>query len=454
MKRKAFPRLMICGTHSGCGKTTVTGAILQALRQRGISLAPYKCGPDYIDPMFHQRITGNVSVNLDGVFLDAQKMREIFAWHMRGKEMAVIEGVMGYYDGRGSSDLGSSYHVARVTGTPAVLVVRPEGTALSTAALIKGYRDFRYPSMTSGVILNGIREGMYSFYKELIERETGMKVYGFLPKTDSVGLESRHLGLVTAQEQENLDNKLKTLGELAEKYIDLDALKALAEDVVTFEYEEAFTAFQRMTEVRLAVAKDRAFCFYYEDNLECLRQLGVELVYFSPLEDKKLPENIQGIYLGGGYPEIYGEKLSGNVALLADIRRGAARKLPILAECGGYMYLAETMEDGKGNIWPMAGVVRGHSRMTEKLGPFGYVQVKDCNSGLIGGEGVPAHEFHYSVMEDEEGDFEIRKTPGKVWKGGRSLPWLYGAYPHLYFYGCPEIPINFVRAMEAAKDDH
>lgn len=300
MKKDFFPRLMVCGTGSGCGKTTVTGAILQAFRQRGISLAPYKCGPDYIDPMFHREITGNVSVNLDGVFLSPEKMREIFAWHMEGKQAAVIEGVMGYYDGQGSSDRASSYDVARITGTPAVLVVRPGGTALSAAAMIQGYRDFRQPSMISGIILNDIREGMYAYYKEMIEAETGLKVYGFLPKSAEVALQSRHLGLVTVREQENLEKKLRMLGTMAEKYIDLDGLMALAESAGSLSYTEAFTEFKKTGDVRLAVAGDRAFCFYYADNLECLRRLGAELVFFSPLEDPGLPENIQGIYLGGG----------------------------------------------------------------------------------------------------------------------------------------------------------
>lgn len=454
MEKKIFPRLMICGTNSGCGKTTVTGAVLQALKQRGISLAPYKCGPDYIDPMFHQWITGNPSVNLDGVFLQPEKMRGIFAWHMQEKQCAVIEGVMGYYDGQGNSDMASSYYVAKETATPAVLVVCPEGIALSVAAMIKGYRDFRCPSMIYGVILNGIREGMYPFYRKLIERETGLKVYGFLPKDPEASLENRHLGLVTAQEQEALEDKLRILGDLAEKYIDLDGLTALAESAGAFEYTEAFTDFKEITDVRLAVARDRAFCFYYEDNLECLRQLGVELVYFSPLEDGRLPENIQGIYLGGGYPELYGEKLSQNTSMLADIRLAAARELPMLAECGGYMYLSETIEDSEGKIWPMAEIVQGRSRITEKLGPFGYIQIQSEKESLIGEHAVPAHEFHYSEMSGEQGDFEIWKRTGKGWNGGTALPWLYAAYPHLYFYGCPQIPINFVRMMEAVKDDH
>ena len=264
-------------------------------------------------------------------------------------------------------------------------------------------------------------------------------------------------GLVTRSEamtmQENLEKKLRMLGTMAEKYIDLDGLMALAESAGSLSYTEAFTEFKKTGDVRLAVAGDRAFCFYYADNLECLRRLGAELVFFSPLEDPGLPENIQGIYLGGGYPEVYAKKLSENTSMLTSMRRAAERKIPVLAECGGYMYLSQEIQDAEGKIWPMAGILGGRARMTESLGPFGYVRIQTQKESLIGNQAVPAHEFHYSMMEDEPEDFEIRKKTGRGWRGGAALPWLYGAYPHLYFYSCPEIPINFIQAMEAVKHD-
>lgn len=440
--------LMIGGTGSGCGKTTVTAAVLAALAARKMKLAPYKCGPDYIDPMFHRRITGTPSVNLDSVFLEPEKLRKIFAWHMKERDMAVIEGVMGYYDGQGRGDRGSSYHVALITKTPAVLVVRPEGTALSAAALIQGFKNFREESMIRGAILNGIREGMYPFYKELIETETGLKVYGFLPKDSNVFLKSRHLGLVTASEQESLSEKLALLGAMAEKYIDLDGLIELAGKASPFETEDAFGEFSPVGNVRLAVAMDEAFCFYYEDNLEMLRRLGAEIVPFSPLHDASLPEHIHGVYIGGGYPELYAEKLSKNESMRANILRAGRRGLPIIGECGGYMYLCERIQS-----WPMVGLVPGKCRMTEKLGPFGYMRGTCRKDSLIGtvGEIFMAHEFHYSLMADGGEDFLLAKPGRRSRSGGTAGKNIYAAYPHLYFYANPEIPKRFVTAMETFR---
>lgn len=453
--RTSMARLMIGGTQSGCGKTTVTAAVLRALTARRIQSAPYKCGPDYIDAMFHRRITGTPSVNLDSVFLEPERLQQIFAWHMQNRDMALIEGVMGYYDGQGSGDKGSSYHIAAITKTPVALVVRPEGTALSAAAFIQGFKNFREDSMIRGVILNGVREGMYGFYRDLIERETGLKVYGFLPKDSKVTLESRHLGLVTAEEQECLSEKLAVLGELAEKYIDLDGLIRLAAEAKPLNVRDAFEGTAKVGDVRLAVAMDRAFCFYYEDNLELLRRLGAELVPFSPMRDRHLPKNIQGIYIGGGYPEVYAKELSENETMKADVYQAYRRGLPIIGECGGYMYLSESIRDNGGKSWPMTGVVPGKCRMTGKLGPFGYITGKCQKDSLIGKAGADfiAHEFHYSLMEDGTADFSMSKANGRCWKGGTAMNNLYAAYPHLYFYANPEIAVNFVRAMEAVKHD-
>ena len=460
-----MPRLMFGGTGSGCGKTTVTAAVLQALTARKMKLAPYKCGPDYIDAMFHRQITRSPSINLDSVFLEPEKLRRIFTWHMKGKDMALIEGVMGYYDGQGGGSKGSSYHVASITKTPVVLVVRPEGTALSVAASVQGFKNFRENSMIQGVILNGVREGMYNFYRKLLEEETGLKVYGFLPKDSKVSLESRHLGLVTAAEQERLSEKLSVLGELAEKYLDMDGLLTLAKTAEPMAARDAFDEISPVGYVRLAVAMDEAFCFYYEDNLELLRRLGAELVPFSPMRDAHLPENIQGIYLGGGYPELYAKRLSENERMKEEIRQAAKRRMPIIGECGGYMYLAESIQggnmqkggtsDGREELWPMVGIVPGKCRMTGKLGPFGYVTGTGRKDSLIGmaGETFMAHEFHYSVMDGEAKDFILSKSNGRGWSGGTAGEYLYAAYPHLYFYANPEIAENFVRAMEAVKHD-
>lgn len=451
-----LPRLLIAGTNSGCGKTTVTAALLQAWKKENVSVAAYKCGPDYIDPMFHCRITGRASANLDGQFLDKKGMRQIFGSHMEGQALALIEGVMGYYDGRGDSDRASSYEVARNLETPVLLVVRPGGNGLSAAAMIQGYQNFRQPSMIAGVILNGLREGMYSYYKKLIERETGLKVYGFLPERAEAVFESRHLGLVAAEEQNNLEDRLKLLGDLAQKHIDLKGLEALAKTGKALEWGKAFEDFKEIGRVRLAVAKDKAFCFYYEDNLECLRRLGAEIVFFSPLSDVRLPENIHGLYLGGGYPELWAEELAKNQSMLRSVREMVKKGLPVIAECGGYMYLSQSLQDKQGRRWPMAGVTAGRCRMTERLAPFGYVEINSEKDSLLGKAGttVRAHEFHYSEMEGEEGQLHIQKSDRRRWRGGVAQGTLYAAYPHLYFYGSRELAENFVRAMEDMKNVH
>ncbi|MFR7475281.1 cobyrinate a,c-diamide synthase [Frisingicoccus sp.] len=401
-----MPRLMFGGTGSGCGKTTVTAAVLQALTARKMKLAPYKCGPDYIDAMFHRQITRSPSINLDSVFLEPEKLRRIFTWHMKGKDMALIEGVMGYYDGQANGDEGGDYHVASITKHRSCWLC-PENHFVSGDQRLS--LKLREDSMIQGVILNGVREGMYNFYRKLLEEETGLKVYGFLPKDSKVSLESRHLGLVTAAEQERLSEKLSALGELAEKYLDLDGLLALAKTAEPMAVRDAFAEISPVGYVRLAVAMDEAFCFYYEDNLELLRRLGAELVPFSPMRDAHLPENIQGIYLGGGYPELYAKRLSENERMKEEIRQAAERRVPIIGECGGYMYLAESIQDGNmqkggtsdGRRTLAHGRNRsGKCRMTGKLGPFGCDWNRPERS-LIGlaGETFMAHEFHYSVMD-------------------------------------------------------
>ena len=454
-EKKRQARLMIAGTNSGCGKTSVTAAVMMALKAKNRHIAPYKCGPDYIDPMFHRHICGVPSINLDGVFSDNEALKELFSCHMEGKDIAILEGVMGYYDGQGATDRASSYHLASALSIPTVLVVRPKGQALSTAALICGYRDFRKPSMISGIILNGIREGMYDFYKKMIEAETGLTVYGFLPDMPENRLESRHLGLITDEEQKDLDAKLVRMGELAEKYNDLEGLSKLAESAEDLEAASAFQSFSGQAGVRLAVARDRAFCFYYEDNLECLRRMGVTLVPFSPISDRHLPEDIHGIYLGGGYPELFGRKLSENKTMLEDMA-GCFGRIPIIAECGGYMYLTENLTDLDGQCWQMAGVIRGQCRMERKLGPFGYVELSTETDSLLGKSGcrVPAHEFHYSSISGACEDLTISKKGRRIRHGGQISEMFYGAYPHLYFYSCPELVKNFVRKMEWVKNDH
>ena len=444
------PRVLLAGVHSGCGKTTVTCAVLQALVHRGLKVGAFKCGPDYIDPMFHSRIIGAKSANLDSFFLDENTLCYLLAKNSRDRDVSVLEGVMGYYDGRGlDSTQGSTYEIARITATPTVLVVDARGASLSVLAAIQGFAGFRSDSGIRGVILNQCGERTYGPLREAILRQFGGRIrpLGYLPRLPEAALESRHLGLVTAQEIGNLREKLALLAAQAEKTIDLEGLLALARTAPALEYTPV--VFPRLPQARIAVARDAAFCFYYEDNLAALRELGAELVPFSPLTDPALPENIQGLYLGGGYPELYAEALSKNGSLRSSIRAALERGLPCVAECGGLLYLAESL---RGH--PMVGFPPGNGENKGKLTRFGYVTLTPKADSLLfrAGEPVPAHEFHYYDLPDPGGDLTARKADGRQWDCGFATPRLYAGFPHLHFYARPALAERFYRACLEEKN--
>ena len=385
------PRLLLAGTGSGCGKTTVTSALLRALQRRGTPLAAFKCGPDYIDPMFHTAVLGIPSRNLDLFFVDEAAVRGQLARHIPADGAGIIEGVMGFYDGiSGTSDAASAAHLARATDTPAVLVVRPRGQSLSLAAEIRGFRDFA-PNTLRGVILNGVSKAMYPFYKAIAEK-AGLPVYGCLPPVPEAEIPDRHLGLVTAQEIGGLQAKLDRLADAAEQGLDLDGLLALARSAPPLEDRSAPLAPVTDRPVRIAVAQDRAFCFYYADNFDVLRALGAALVPFSPLADEKLPGGIDGLYLGGGYPELYADQLAANRSMRADIRAAVQGGLPVVAECGGFLYLHRTL-DGKA----MAGVIDADAHMTKKLQPFGYVTLTAGRDNLLCPAGEPCARTSFTM---------------------------------------------------------
>ena len=441
------PRLLLAGTGSGCGKTTVTSALLRALQRRGTPLAAFKCGPDYIDPMFHTAVLGIPSRNLDLFFVDEAAVCGQLARHVPADGAGIIEGVMGFYDGiSGTSDAASAAHLARATDTPAVLVVRPRGQSLSLAAEIRGFRDFA-PNTLRGVILNGVSKAMYPFYKAIAEK-AGLPVYGCLPPVPEAEIPDRHLGLVTAQEIGCLQAKLDRLADAAEQGLDLDGLLALARSAPPLEDRSTPLAPVTDRPVRIAVAQDRAFCFYYADNFDVLRALGAALVPFSPLADEKLPGGIDGLYLGGGYPELYADQLAANRSMRADIRAAVQGGLPVVAECGGFLYLHRTL-DGKA----MAGVIDADAHMTKKLQPFGYVTLTAGRDNLLcpAGETMRAHEFHYAQSSDNGSAFRAEKPNGRAWDCVHANETLYAGFPHLYFRANPAAAARFVRACASKR---
>ena len=441
-------RLMLCAPASGGGKTTVTCALLQALVNRGLAPAAFKSGPDYIDPMFHSEVIGARSRSLDLFLMGEEAVRRSLYQNTRTGGPAVIEGAMGYYDGIAMTDSASAYELARVTDTPAVLVLDARGRALSAAALAEGFCRFRPGSQIRGVIFNRISPALYPRLQAAVEAETGIKAFGFLPECPQCTLESRHLGLITAAEVENLRQKLQALAALAEAHLDLDGLLALGASAPEPEAVPPPEPAARTRPV-IAVARDRAFCFYYAGALALLEELGAELAFFSPLADGDLPPGACGLYLGGGYPELYGEALARNGPMRTAVRAAVLGGMPTVAECGGFLYLHRTLEDAEGRSWPMAGVIPARAWNSGKLGRFGYVTLEARTGGLLcrAGERLPAHEFHYWESEAPGADFYAQKPrSSRGWPCALHTDTLYAGFPHFHFCGVPEAAGRFVRA--------
>lgn len=443
---------MIAAAGSGSGKTTITCAVLKALKARGRRPTSAKCGPDYIDTMFHSSVLGAPSTNLDLYFFDDNTARYLLAENGSNGDITVIEGVMGYYDGLGiDSTESSSYHLAKVTGTPVILVVNSRGAALSVLATIKGFKEFRPDSNIRGVILNNCTESTYKVLKGVIESEFGGEIIpvGFMPRIKDASLESRHLGLVTAQEIEDLQEKLERLKDQALESLDFEAIEKIAEEAPELEYEEPeIKHFDN--NVRIGVARDKAFCFYYEDSLELLKKMGAELVDFSPLEDDTLPEGLDGLYLGGGYPELYAEQLSSKTSMRGSVLRAVESGMPTIAECGGFMYLTEAIGDS-----PMVGALPGECSDQSKLMRFGYVKIKAEKDGMLmeAGHEIPAHEFHHWDCTENGSDFTATKKNGRTWQAAVTNESLYAGFPHFHFMADMSLAENFIKACIRYKEN-
>ena len=448
----ALPRLLLCAAASGGGKTTVTCALLQALVDRGLNPAAFKCGPDYIDPMFHSEVIGAKSRNLDLFLLGEEEACRLLRENGKDCGVSIIEGVMGYYDGVALSSDASAYDLARAADVPAVLVLDGRGRALSAAAEVKGFASFRPDSHIRGVILNRVSPMLYPRLKAAIEAETGITVYGCLPNLPDCSLESRHLGLVTAAEVADLKEKLHRLSRQAEQTLDIDGLLALAssgQSPLFSERPAGEGAPPAAPRPRIAVARDRAFCFYYADGLRLLEQLGAELVEFSPLSDGDLPAGTRGIYLGGGYPELYAKELSSNASMRASLRAAIERGVPTVAECGGFLYLHAELEGADGQNYPMAGYFPHRAYRTRRLSRFGYVTLTASADNLLcaRGESLPAHEFHYWESGDPGEAFLAQKPQSsRSWPCAYATPTLYAGFPHLHFCGIPDAARRFVAA--------
>ena len=440
-------QFLLAAPRSGSGKTTMTCALLMALKRRGCAPCAFKSGPDYIDPMFHRAVLGVESRNLDLFFSAPETVRTLYAKGAAGHGAAVCEGAMGFYDGLGGvSDRASAWHLADTLGLPVLLVVEPKGQSLTLAAELKGLDSFRTPSHIAGILLNNCTARMHALLAPMLEEETGLPVLGFLPKLPEAVIGSRHLGLYTAAEVENLQQKLALLADAAEEHIDWPRLLALCEKEPPALPARAETPPAR---VRIAVAQDEAFCFTYAETLEAFRDAGAEVVFFSPLRDTALPENIGGLYLPGGYPELYARQLSENCALRAAIRDAVQEGLPTAAECGGFLYLGQALEGVDGKAYPMAGVLPGSGHNAGRLVRFGYAAMTAKADSMLfrAGEALPIHEFHHWDSSENGADFSVRKTEKRQWECGFANAHLYAGFPHLYWAGTA-LPRRFVQAAQ------
>ena len=447
-------QFLLAAPRSGSGKTTMTCALLMALKRRGCAPCAFKSGPDYIDPMFHRAVLGVESRSLDLFFSAPETVRTLYAKGAAGHGAAVCEGAMGFYDGLGGvSDRASAWHLADTLGLPVLLVVEPKGQSLTLAAELNGLVNFRTPSHIAGILLNNCTARMHALLAPMLEKETGLPVLGFLPKLPEAVIGSRHLGLYTAAEVENLQQKLALLADAAEEHIDWPRLLALCEKEPPALPVQPETPPAR---VRIAVAQDEAFCFTYAETLEAFRDAGAEVVFFSPLRDTALPENIGGLYLPGGYPELHVRELSENTSLLREIKQKIESGLPTAAECGGFLYLGQSLTDAEGQSWPMVGVLPGEAKDAGRLVRFGYAKLSADSDSLLfrAGESFPIHEFHH-WDSTANGTALAAKKPvgGAEWRCGFVNEHFYAGFPHLYWAGTP-LPQRFAAAAENYRRDH
>lgn len=463
-------KVLIAGTGSGSGKTTVTSGLLQCLVNRGLDAAAFKCGPDYIDPMFYERITGARAGNLDPFFSDEKTLRWIISRAEEKSDISVIEGVMGYYDGIGFTSEASTFSVARAVNAPVVLVINCRGMGASVGAVLKGFLD--WPEITDscikGVIFNNMSEKLYRQAAEMAE-SMGVRPLGYLPRRAALTLESRHLGLVTAGEVADIKEKMKLIASEMEKTVDIKGIIDLAAEAPALrsaapEWKKKFErqiaedtvimARGDARRVRIALASDDAFCFTYKENTALLQEAGCEIVPFSPLSDTGLPDDIDGVILSGGYPELHAAELAANEAMLEAVRQSRADSIPMIAECGGFMYLHETLEGADGELYRMAGVIPGRCFRTERLGRFGYITLKALEGGLLCPEGseLKAHEFHYWDSEHCGESFLAVKPDGSSsWKCGIMTDDMYAGFPHLFYYDSPKAAMRFVHACAVRR---
>ncbi len=453
-------RIMIAAPGSGSGKTTITCALLQALKDAGQNMVAYKCGPDYIDPMFHQKVIDVPSKNLDTFFTGEEETRRLFLKNRTEGEFAILEGVMGLFDGLGGvREEGSSYHLAKVTRTPILLVVDAKGMGRSVIPLIAGFLSYDKEHLIKGVILNRMSKSYYEIIKPLVEEELNICVVGYFSDYKQFHIESRHLGLMMPDEIKDIKEQLQKISEELQKTVSVERVIQIAEKAEELENEgetpdKEEAVFEGKERPLIAVARDEAFCFYYEDNLLLLEECGARIVFFSPLYDTQLPKDCNGILIGGGYPELHGEALSRNTDMLSAIKQAMENGMPVVAECGGFMYLHSVLEDKEEKEHIMVGALPGGCHYTEKLVRFGYIELEENQSNFLPeGKRIRGHEFHYFDSEDNGRDcLAIKPVTGRSYPCVIEGENCFVGFPHLYYPSNPEFAKSFVRKAGEYKE--
>ena len=453
---KKGARIMIAAPQSGSGKTLITCALLQALKEKNYHLESFKCGPDYIDPMFHKTVLGISSRNLDPFFTEDSITRMLLAKGQDSRDLAVIEGVMGLYDGLGGiREEASSYALAKATNTPIILTVNARGMGRSLLALLSGFLQYDTAHLIKGVILNQTPSSFASVLAKEIEETFHIPVVASFPVRDDVRIESRHLGLVMPYELEDIQSRLKIASQVLCENANIEQILEIAKSAPKLEYDVKRDIKQKLTEktIRIGVARDEAFCFYYEDNLDLLKSLGAKLIFFSPLHDDTLPKDLDGILFGGGYPELYLKELEENESMRNSVKSAIENKMPSLAECGGFMYLHDTIFDSEKKPYKMAGVIHACCMKKERLVRFGYLTLNSkTDSFLKKGETIRGHEFHYYDSEDN-GECAIAKKPvgTRSWECVHAGSDHWWGFAHLSYYSNPKFAEKFAEACRSYK---
>ena len=500
--------IMIAAIKSGSGKTTITCGLLEAIKQRGHAVTAFKCGPDYIDPMFHRKVIGVASHNLDTFFSDDEQIRELYAKEGADNEIAVIEGVMGLFDGLGGiRQEGSSYHLAKVLQIPIILVIDAHGMGRTVVPVLAGIKDYDEANLIKGVVLNNTSEAFAKTIAGIIEEEVKIPVVGYVPKLRDIKIESRYLGLRLPEEIEGIKEQLAEFAGQLEQTVNVDKLLEIAESVDKVgvsnrgsqcdnqssanKYNQSSTNKYNQgsankynqgspnkynqssankynqssankynqsspdndTKIRIAVAMDEAFNFYYDENLQMLKEYGAELVYFSPIHDRCLPDSINGILLGGGYPELKAEELSSNISMRESIKKAIQSNIPSIAECGGFMYLHDSIRLEDGSVYPMVGVINAESSYAGKLVRFGYVEINEKRSLFLKEDRcIKGHEFHYFDSTDNGKDAVATKpVTGKNWECVHAGVNHWWGYPHLYYPSNPDFVEHFINVCSKVK---